>query len=248
MNKILLISELDKTANDLNEYLSGNYQVQLCVKQAEDVQAMVKIVKPQLVIICQVNEADSELLTWLQEKHSGLPIMAITTTTDWKQCKNYFQGEQCDKLFLPVVKEELLKKCKLLLQNTTKKTTRKKQVQKKILIVDDSPLMLRNIKNLLDQKYAILLATSGKQALDTIIREEPDLILLDYEMPEMSGKEVFEAMQEDDDMKEIPVVFLTSVSDKKVIYSILQLKPAGYILKPPDTEKLIETIQEILKK
>lgn len=55
MNKILLISELDKTANDLNEYLSGNYQVQLCVKQAEDVQAMVKIVKPQLVIICQAN-------------------------------------------------------------------------------------------------------------------------------------------------------------------------------------------------
>jgi len=119
--------------------------------------------------------------------------------------------------------------------------------QKKIMIVDDSPVMLRNLKNILDTKYTIYLSTSGKQALHAIPEKKPDLVFLDYKMPDLDGKAVFEAMQEDEYMKEIPVVFLTSVADKQTIHSILKLKPAGYILKPPDQEKILETIWNILK-
>lgn len=119
---------------------------------------------------------------------------------------------------------------------------------KKIMLVDDSPIMLRNIKNILDKKYLVLLATSGRQALSAIPEKEPDLVVLDYKMPEMDGKTVFEEMQKDEYMKNIPVIFLTSVSDSKTIQSILKLKPAGYILKPPDQDKVLETIQEALRR
>lgn len=117
----------------------------------------------------------------------------------------------------------------------------------KIMIVDDSPLILRNIKNILDAKYTVFLATSGKQALNAIPDKNPDLVLLDYKMPEMDGKDVIEAMHADENMKDIPVIFLTSTSDRNAIHSLLKTKPAGYILKPPDEEKLRETIAEVLK-
>ena len=66
-------------------------------------------------------------------------------------------------------------------------------------------------------------------------------------MPEMDGMAVLEAMRADDNMKDIPVVFLTSAADKKTVDSILRLKPAGYILKPPDQNKVLETIQGALR-
>ncbi len=251
MKKILLIGELNENTKSVNEYLSETYQVQLCTKEQDDIQAMVKIIHPELIILYQLglSETESAILKWLSEKYDTFPILAITTTEEWKLHKNSLQGEQHDKIFQPLSKDSLLQKCRqMLLTGNSQNTKKNSRGMKKILVVDDSPLILRNIKGLLERKYDIFLATSGRQALDTIIKEEPDLILLDYEMPEMSGKEVFEEMQADEDMKDIPVIFLTSISDKKVIYSILQLKPVGYILKPPDTEKLLETIQEVFRK
>ena len=119
--------------------------------------------------------------------------------------------------------------------------------KKKIMIVDDSPVMLRSMKGILDRTYTVYLSSSGKQALLAIPEKEPDLILLDYKMPEMDGIAVLEAMRADDRMKDIPVVFLTSVADRKTVDSILRLQPAGYILKPPDQDKVLETIQGALK-
>lgn len=123
-----------------------------------------------------------------------------------------------------------------------------KKPEKKIMLVDDSSVMLRNIKNILDRKYMVFLTTSGRQALKAIPEKEPDVVVLDYKMPDLDGRAVFEEMQKDEYMKTIPVIFLTSVSDSKTIQSILKLKPAGYILKPPDKDKVLEMIQEALKK
>ncbi len=120
--------------------------------------------------------------------------------------------------------------------------------EKKIMLVDDSPILLRNLKSILDRKYTVFLTTSGREALGAIPVKEPDLVVLDYKMPDLDGKAVFEKMQQDDYMKNIPVVFLTSVADRKSIESILKLRPAGYILKPPDQEKVLETIQDILSR
>lgn len=122
----------------------------------------------------------------------------------------------------------------------------KKSEKKKIMIVDDTPLLVRNIKNILGDRYTVFYATSGKQALHIIPEKEPDLVLLDYKMPEMDGKQVFEEMRKDEKMKDIPVIFLTSASDEKTILSILATKPAGYILKPANQTDLLEKISTCL--
>lgn len=246
MKKILLIGDLGNTEKNLSDYLSDEYQVQLCTKQLDNVQAMTGILKPDLAILSHLEEeSDQPMLDWFHEKHEKLPVLIVLGSRETQQHKELFEKEQFRKMTPPVTKTTLLNKCRQLLQSG--KPSRYASDKKKILIVDDTPVMLRNFKNMLESTYDVVLATSGRQALNTIVQEEPDLVLLDYEMPEMNGREVFEAMLADEDMKHIPVVFLTSVSDRKAVFSILQSKPAGYILKPTEQEKLLGTIREVLK-
>lgn len=251
--KVLLVGELGEIVRSLNECLADDFQVQLCPEQLENVQSMVKIIKPELILICQigVEEIDNAIFEWIQEKCTQTPVLGITTSDGWKQCREFYKKEQFDVLFRPVAKKELLEKCHQMLQpdgmgGPEEEVIRNLQRKKKIMLVDDSALLLRRMKSMLEKYYEICLAKSGEQALKLIPKETPDLILLDYEMDGMDGKSTFEAMKEDEDMKWIPVVFLTSIADRKSIYSVLKSKPDGYILKPPDENRIRETIEEIL--
>lgn len=246
MKKVLIIGELGQTEKNLSEYLSSDFQVQLCTRQLENIQAMTGILKPNLVILSHLEEeTDWPILNWFQEKHSKIPVLVLFGGADAQRYKDFFEQEQFSRLSPPVSRDSLLSKCLQLLQMGG--AAQYGSDKKKILIVDDTPLMLRNLKKMLDKTYDVVLASSGKQALKSIAQETPDLVLLDYEMPEMNGREVFETMLADEDMKYIPVVFLTSVSDRKAVFSILQSKPAGYILKPAEREKLLNTVQEVLE-
>lgn len=250
MKKILIIGELTGVVKDLNTCLCNDFLVQLCSAQLENVQGMTKIIKPDLTIFCQADAPDTAdvILDWLLEKYSENCVLTITTGEKWHQYKDLHKDTWVDKLFRPFTKDELLQKCHQMTNlSSILHTEAKQDYKKKILVVDDSPLLLRNIKNILDKEYTVFLATSGKQALNLIPQKQPDLILLDYEMPDMDGGATFDAIKKDEDGKYIPVVFLTSISDKKTIYSVLQSNPAGYILKPPDKNKLLETIEQVLK-
>lgn len=248
MRKVLLVGKLNEIVRSLNECLSSDFQVQLCSEQLENVQAIVKITKPELIIVCQIGaeEIDTSIFDWFQKNCSQTPVLAITTSEEWRQCRDLYKDRHFDILFRPVSKGKLVQKCNELLGTEGKKELGGVLSRKKIMIVDDSALLLRSMKSMLEKYYDICLAKSGEQALKIIPRENPDLILLDYEMEGMDGRAVFEAMKEDEDMRLIPVVFLTSVSDRQSIYSVLKSKPEGYILKPPNEKRIWETIEEVL--
>ena len=254
MKKVLLVGKLSEIVRSLNECLSDDFQVQLCSEQLENVQAITKIIKPELIIVCQLGaeEIDTAIFKWFQEKCSRTPVLGITTSEEWRQCREFYKERQFDVLFRPVTKGDLLKKCYELLgkdgeKNSAGGTENVPSRKDKIMIVDDSALLLRSMKGMLEKYYEISLAKSGEQALKMIPRENPDLILLDYEMEGMDGRAVFETMKEDENMKLIPVVFLTSVSDRQSIYSVLKSRPEGYILKPPDERRLRQAIEGILR-
>jgi len=120
-------------------------------------------------------------------------------------------------------------------------------MKKTILVVDDNATTLRGIKNVLDPYYEVILANSGMRAIAAIAKKRPDLVLLDYEMPVCDGKQTFEMIRADDEIKDIPVVFLTGVNDKAHITEVLKLIPAGYMLKPYEPEKLLSTIKNVLE-
>ena len=153
----------------------------------------------------------------------------------------------------PISKETLLHTCYQIMniKETAAESERWAREEaggmKHILVVDDSSVTLRSIKAMLDKIYQISVATSGEQALRTIRKERPDLILLDYEMPGCDGRETLEKIRKDEEICDIPVIFLTGVADKEHISAVLRLNPAGYFLKPPEKEKLLEAIADVFK-
>ena len=123
---------------------------------------------------------------------------------------------------------------------------KKEERIKRILVVDDDARVLRLLKDYLGKRYELATAISGKVALKFLDSKETDLILLDYEMPEEKGSEVFEKLRANPKTRNLPVVFLTGVTDRRKIVEVLALKPQGYLVKPIDMEKLSSTIKGIL--
>ena len=118
--------------------------------------------------------------------------------------------------------------------------------KKQILIVDDSDFMRSNMIRLLGDDYDMLESNSSIAAIKQIAVNRPDLILLDYEMPVCDGRMTLEMIRADDEMKDIPVIFLTAINDRANIEAVLKLKPAGYFLKPAVKDKLIAEIDKML--
>ena len=123
----------------------------------------------------------------------------------------------------------------------------KEEIRKKhILIVDDDSRVLRLLQSYLSGRYELATAINGKVALKFLEKKETDLVLLDYEMPTENGAAVLEKIRANEKTKDLPVVFLTGVTEKNKIREVLALKPQGYLLKPVDMEKLSSTIKGIL--
>ena len=120
--------------------------------------------------------------------------------------------------------------------------------KKKILVVDDSGVVLRNVKGWLQDKYNVILANSGAMAIKYLATDRPDLVLLDYEMPVINGKKVLEMIRTETEFKDVPVIFLTSKNDKESIMDVMELKPEGYLLKTMQPNFIIEEIDNFFMK
>lgn len=114
--------------------------------------------------------------------------------------------------------------------------------KKKILAVDDSGIILRNIKHLLEDTYQVILANSGAMAIKYLTLNTVDLILLDYEMPIVDGKQVMQMIREDNEFQNIPIIFLTGKNDTESVMKVMELKPDGYLLKTMEPKKLHQAI------
>ncbi|WP_251392962.1 response regulator [Mediterraneibacter agrestimuris] len=103
-------------------------------------------------------------------------------------------------------------------------------MKKSILVVDDDAMNLKRAQMILQHYYNILLAESGKEALDKIKNEKIDLILLDIAMPVMDGLETFKEIKK---LKvEIPVIFLTASGYEDDVKAAIRLGAVNYLKKP----------------
>ncbi|MDC7294657.1 response regulator [Butyrivibrio sp. DSM 10294] len=117
-------------------------------------------------------------------------------------------------------------------------------LRKKILIIDDDGAMLRMMRTWLSVKYHVYMASSGKIALSFLAQNEVDLILLDYEMPVMSGPDVLREIRNTPKIQNMPVIFLTAKDDKESVMKVVNLKPEKYLLKSMPKEKLTGAIDD----
>ncbi|MEN8119942.1 MAG: hybrid sensor histidine kinase/response regulator [Bacteroidota bacterium] len=112
-----------------------------------------------------------------------------------------------------------------------------------ILIVDDEPKNLQVLGTILmEQKYKVVGAKSGKNALNAIKRTVPDLILLDVMMPEMDGYETCTCIKENENLKDVPVIFLTAKVEPEDIVKGFDVGGVDYITKPFNHAELLARI------
>lgn len=107
-----------------------------------------------------------------------------------------------------------------------------------VLFVDDEEDFHFIMEALLSEEYRLLSAHHGKEALELIEQDPPDLILLDVMMPVMDGYEVFHQLQENPETADIPVIFLTAMGESSYEHRGIQLGAVDYISKPFNPEIL----------
>ena len=113
-----------------------------------------------------------------------------------------------------------------------------------LLIVDDNPNNLRLLLNILQTKgYTVRTASSGKLALKTILKKAPTLILLDIMMPGLSGYEVCEALKEDPDTKDIPIIFISALNDISDVTRGFEIGAVDYITKPFEANEVLARVK-----
>lgn len=119
---------------------------------------------------------------------------------------------------------------------------------KRVVCIEDEPEMIDLMRLILSRKgYQVIGAMGGREGLDAVQREKPDVVLLDLMMPDMDGWEVYQKMKANEAMKTIPVIVVTAKAQS--IDKVLGLhiaKVDDYITKPFGPQDLIESVEKVL--
>ena len=120
--------------------------------------------------------------------------------------------------------------------------------RKKVLIVDDESDVLEFVKAALeDDGYQFITAQDGEAALERVASENPDLVILDVQMPKRDGFSVFNDLRRNEATKAIPVIMLTTTSESGMIEQCYELGCSYYMVKPVDYHYFMQAVQNLGK-
>ena len=121
-------------------------------------------------------------------------------------------------------------------------------LKEKVMIVEDNPQNMKLIEMLLRSKsYVLLKACDGEEALDIAIREEPDLIIMDMQLPKMSGIEVTKRLRQMPVFSHTPIIALTAYAMRGDKERFLEAGCNAYLSKPISTRELPVIIDQMLQ-
>ncbi|MCR4907403.1 MAG: response regulator [Lachnospiraceae bacterium] len=198
-------------------------------------------IKLCLLFIDSVEEV-RELLVYLNDSAADreMRVCIVAEKPDLPQIFNIMPESQITKVFeRPIVAREIGTQLLAIYD-----TISRDNLRKSILIIDDDPTFLRRTQQLLRDKYKVYMANSGVSAIMLLSKHKVDLILLDYEMPVTSGKEVYEMLKAEEELGDIPIMFLTGKKDVESVRSVLRLKPVRYLTKSMPVADFLSSIAE----
>ena len=248
MHNILVVSQTKGyLLNVIEERLKGLEEYQVVGTKAE-VNEISNIKEPMDAILLYVDYElikEQQALIFLRDKaiEECTPIFVLGDSNDIDDIRGIIPAHIMQKEFTrPIDVGNVVTVVDEYVQNHGR------HVKKKILVVDDSGAVLRNVKGWLEDRYQVILANSGAMAIKYLALNRPDLVLLDYEMPVVNGKQVLEMIRTETEFADIPVIFLTSKNDRESITQVMSLKPEGYLLKNMKPEDIVKTIDDFFEK
>lgn len=259
MKNLMLIGKYNKYTQELNTYLADYFRMQLCSCSLDLVCGMLDNKEPDLILInlMGIEEDKGELFTTLAFQYGYIPVICVGTLHEQETLRPFLEEGCCRTLTRPISNANLARQIAACLGETISPKEdeyssaglgdgQSLMPKKKILLVDDNAVQLRAMRANLQDYYDVSMATSATEAIILIEKDMPDLIFLDYEMPINDGRKTLEMIRDRKQWRDIPVVFLTAVNDKAHIAAVLKMNPAGYLLKPADRNRVMQTIHKIL--
>lgn len=117
---------------------------------------------------------------------------------------------------------------------------------RKILVVDDEINILKLIEQtLIKAKYEVVTASDGKEALDKVVSERPDLVILDVMMPYFDGFEVLQTLRRYPSTRNLPVIMLTAKNNDEDIFTGWQAGVSCYLIKPFNPAEMLTNVKKI---
>lgn len=276
MYKVLLTGNNKTAINEFFTYLDDCFECMSTSDNYDDIVNHIKYVRPDVFVYCLYKEWPDELKRFShierQIRSRNIPIVIVGDFTDCNEFLRMVPRVEPLVLHRPITIQKIAAKIIDMLEKRKKldaskdgeselpletpqseeemsgqaEPQKEEKRRKRVLIVDDDSRMLRLLQGYLAERYELATAINGRVALKFLETKETDLVLLDYEMPDESGAAVLEKIRANEKTKNLPVVFLTGVTEGNKIKDVLALKPQGYLLKPVDMEKLSSTIKGIL--
>lgn len=243
MKGILLVGKFTGKFREINKSLSAHYELRACVMQFNIIDSMLKRKDANLIamVLDEGEQEDVTITDSLKEGYPDVPVVwldsSLSKESALEKIESTLNGTIKKEEAVPVAEPVSAPAPKKVVAETKKKV---------VLMVDDSGVFLRSMRSMIEEHYDVKMSTSGLNIQGLIEMYHPDIVLLDYEMPFFDGKQTMMKMRECEEMKNIPIVFVTAVNKKENIMEVLNLKPAGYLLKPVDKERLLQTIREII--
>lgn len=265
--KVLVTGKNRKVANDICKHLQED-RGYVTIKCDPNKTALFDLMigeLPRVVIICLGDETSVTVQAYnvmrSALRQGNVTTIVVTDAEDEKLFMKYTELEKVLFLSRPVslfaLYDKLTEIEKTLEDEREKNLSNFREYinedpdrghrKKRILVVDDDTEQLLHIKDQLEEFYDVTCVKSGAAAFKFLTKKACDLILLDYLMPEMDGPEVLRTIQDNDDWKDIPVVFLTGVKEKKkVLQTLAELRPQGYLIKPSKKSDIVAKIIDVL--
>ncbi len=212
-------------------------------------------IKPELNEICQsdqsikvylmfVETADGiqDILIYLKDVvfDKRIKLCLVGERLEVAECMKYVQEENVSMTFSRPVDAKAISDGLEELYKEAQSDTEKKV----ILLVDDDPVFLRRTQMILKKYYKVYVVNSGASAIMLMTRHHVDLILLDYDMPIVSGPQVYEMIKNEMELSSIPIMFLTGKNDLVSVSIASNLKPEKYILKSEAVGTLLTEISD----
>ncbi len=255
---ILLISSDDPFYSTLQRFLEVLGFDVLLAKNAEDGLPAARVAQPQLIILdLHLGEGDEgkQLLNELKQDDSTrvIPVIAVADSSDgeqeaWARCaganlflvKSYLLEQEIRPLILQI---------NSLLVLTQRSEERRLGLVFTVLVIDDEEEMAERLRILFkDQPYRFLWAPSGQKGLRMAGEELPDLILLDLNMPGMSGDEVCRRLRAQEEWFPVPIAMLTGDARAQKEAHCLDLGADDYLLKTDPPTRLMARIRSLIRR
>ncbi|MBP5385178.1 MAG: response regulator [Lachnospiraceae bacterium] len=265
--KVLVTGRNRKIAQDICEHLQADrgYMTVKCDANKTMLFDLMLAELPKVVIICLGDETADSIQAYNVMRSAlmqgNITTIVVSDEADEKLFMKYTELERALFLSRPVSLFALYEKLseiekRLEEEKDTSSSAFREFVnesvpelhRREILVVDDDTEQLYHIKEQLKEFFDVTCVKTGEAAFRYLAKKKCDLILLDYMMPVMDGPEVLRRIRETRDWSDIPIMFLTGVTEKKnVIQALTELRPQGYLVKPSKRSEIVAKIIDALE-